>query len=152
MSFRDVLTSSSVGLGNVDNTSDANKPVSIATTTALALKLNTTAVPYTSYQALVTQVTIGAPSAVIFNNTLGATITWARTSTGLYTATAGSAVFTANKTVVVMSQPLATLVSYFYVNTSTTIITFTTGVLALGVAAPTDGLWTNVLIEIRVYS
>ena len=33
------LTKSSVGLGNVDNTSDANKPVSSATQTALDLKL-----------------------------------------------------------------------------------------------------------------
>lgn len=32
------LTKSSVGLGNVDNTSDANKPVSTATATALGLK------------------------------------------------------------------------------------------------------------------
>lgn len=34
------LTKSSVGLGNVDNTSDANKPVSSATQTALDAKLN----------------------------------------------------------------------------------------------------------------
>jgi hypothetical protein len=34
------ITSTMVGLGNVDNTSDANKPVSTATTTALALKAN----------------------------------------------------------------------------------------------------------------
>lgn len=32
------LTSAAVGLGNVDNTSDANKPVSTATSTALGLK------------------------------------------------------------------------------------------------------------------
>jgi hypothetical protein len=35
-----VLTSTDVGLGNVDNTSDANKPVSTATQTALDLKEN----------------------------------------------------------------------------------------------------------------
>lgn len=34
------VTKAMVGLGNVDNTSDANKPVSIATQTALNLKLN----------------------------------------------------------------------------------------------------------------
>ena len=34
------LVKGDVGLGNVDNTSDANKPVSTATTTALNLKLN----------------------------------------------------------------------------------------------------------------
>ena len=37
------VTAVQVGLGNVDNTSDANKPVSAATTTALGLKANTTA-------------------------------------------------------------------------------------------------------------
>jgi hypothetical protein len=35
------ITKSMVGLGNVDNTSDANKPVSTATQTALNLKVNT---------------------------------------------------------------------------------------------------------------
>lgn len=36
------VTASSVGLGNVNNTSDANKPVSTATQTALNLKLDAT--------------------------------------------------------------------------------------------------------------
>lgn len=36
------LTSSDVGLGNVDNTSDANKPISTATQTALDLKVDET--------------------------------------------------------------------------------------------------------------
>lgn len=35
-----VVTKSDVGLGNADNTSDANKPVSTATQTALNLKAN----------------------------------------------------------------------------------------------------------------
>jgi hypothetical protein len=34
------ITATMVGLGNVDNTSDANKPVSTATQTALNLKAN----------------------------------------------------------------------------------------------------------------
>ena len=38
------ITKSMVGLGNVDNTSDANKPVSTAQQTALDLKANQTAV------------------------------------------------------------------------------------------------------------
>jgi hypothetical protein len=37
------LTKTAVGLGNADNTSDANKPVSSATAAALALKANTSA-------------------------------------------------------------------------------------------------------------
>lgn len=39
------LTKSDVGLGNVDNTSDANKPISTATQTALNLKSNLTTTP-----------------------------------------------------------------------------------------------------------
>jgi len=41
------LTKSSVGLANVDNTSDANKPVSTATQTALDLKANLNAPTFT---------------------------------------------------------------------------------------------------------
>ena len=41
----DNLTKSDVGLGNVDNTSDADKPVSSATQTALNAKADTSAVP-----------------------------------------------------------------------------------------------------------
>jgi len=43
------MSASDVGLGNVDNTSDANKPVSTATQTALNLKANAADV-YTSAQ------------------------------------------------------------------------------------------------------
>lgn len=35
------ITKANIGLGNVDNTSDANKPISTATQTALNLKANT---------------------------------------------------------------------------------------------------------------
>lgn len=38
------------------------------------------------------------PQATVLENTLGATITWAKSSDGVYTGTASSAVFTANKT------------------------------------------------------
>ena len=41
----DTAQKSDVGLGNVDNTSDANKPVSTATQTALDLKADITSVP-----------------------------------------------------------------------------------------------------------
>lgn len=41
------ITSSMVGLGNVDNTSDVNKPLSTATQTALNLKLNTASPSFT---------------------------------------------------------------------------------------------------------
>lgn len=53
------LNSTAVGLGNVDNTSDANKPVSTATQTALNLKANTSDTPKVLYR-LSTAVTIPA--------------------------------------------------------------------------------------------
>lgn len=41
----EAVTKSSIGLGNIDNTSDANKPISTATQTALNLKLDTSTKP-----------------------------------------------------------------------------------------------------------
>ncbi len=42
------VTATHVGLGNVDNTSDANKPVSTATQTALNAKLDSSGFTYAS--------------------------------------------------------------------------------------------------------
>jgi len=53
------ITKSDVGLANVDNTSDANKPVSTATQTALDLKL-ATATAATTYETI-TNVALKAP-------------------------------------------------------------------------------------------
>lgn len=146
-----IATATSVGLGNVNNTSDANKPVSTATQTALNLKQNL--LSYSSYQALLTQSGTDAPAAVVYTNSFSpTTFTLGRTSAGLYTITANVATFTANKTAVIFSNPLATLVSVFAIVTSTTVVTFTTGLLALGVAVATDALLTNTLVEVRVYT
>jgi hypothetical protein len=59
------ITKSMVGLGNIDNTSDANKSVSTATQTALDLKANKGAFNYV--QTLGTKVTgiSGASSAIV---------------------------------------------------------------------------------------
>lgn len=110
---------------------------------------------YKSYIASVTQSGTSAPSATVAGTPdIGATITWARTSAGLYTATASSAVFTASKTAVFISSPTTGLIAYSYVNTSTSVITFTTSlnsVIATVLSAiATDALFTNAIIEIRV--
>lgn len=110
-----------------------------------------TAIPYKSYQAKLTQSSTGAPTVVEYVNTTGGTMTWARSSSGVYTCTANSAVFTANKTHVIMGAPSNGLISLSPVNTSTTVVTLNTGLLALGVAVPTDGQMTNILYEIRIY-
>lgn len=53
-----------------------------------------------TYVAILNQSGTGAPTANVALNTLGVTITFARTTTGQYTATASGSVFTSNKTVV----------------------------------------------------
>ena len=64
-----VLTKSDVGLGNVDNTSDANKPISTATQTALDLKADITEYPETTYSQTITySATTAAPSGGLTAN------------------------------------------------------------------------------------
>ena len=53
------ITKSMVGLGNVDNTSDANKPVSSATQTALNLKANTADIAELAQDAVNTAIVAG---------------------------------------------------------------------------------------------
>lgn len=111
---------------------------------------------YSSYQAIITQSGTSAPSATVFLNELGTTMTWGRTSAGIYTLTAGNAVFTASKTVILLSNPITGLVSYLVVPTSTSVITVSTLLLSVIAtvltAVATDALITNLLVEVRVYT
>lgn len=113
-------------------------------------------IPYKSYQAMITQSGTDAPSVSTFRNDLETTMTWARSLAGIYTLTAGSAVFTANKTVIILTQPITGLVTYIVVPTSTTVITLTTFLLSVIAtvltAVATDALMTNLLVEVRVYN
>lgn len=64
------VTKSQVGLGNVDNTSDANKPISTATQTALDAKQNT--ITFGSGVQTALGVNVGSAGApVLFNGVLG---------------------------------------------------------------------------------
>lgn len=132
-------------------------PISTAVQAGLNLKYDSSNAPYTVYQAIVSQTSTSAPTASVKVNTLGVTLNWGRTSSGIYTITAASGTpFTANKTVIILSNPAISLVSYTLVVTSTTVITMTTllsSVIAtvLSVTA-TDALLNNVLVEIRVYT
>lgn len=53
--------------------------------------------PKKVYKALITQSGTSAPTVTVIENTLGGTVVWARTGTGVYTGTLVGA-FTANKT------------------------------------------------------
>lgn len=113
---------------------------------------------YSSYQAMVSQTGTSAPSATSLVNSLGVTFTWARTSAGVYTITASTAVFTAGKTGIFV-KPLNNLNGAIStIVTSTTVITVTTAVQSLAVlgllgftATPTDALLVSTLFEVRVY-
>ncbi len=65
-----------VGLGNVDNTSDANKPVSTATQTALNLKANLASPTFTGTVTLPTG-TVGVTQTAADNSTKLATTAYA---------------------------------------------------------------------------
>lgn len=89
-----VLTKSDLGLGNLDNTSDANKPVSTAQQTALDLKLNKSSVPCEFIVAcsdLSTALTTGTTKAY-FRAPYAFTLTAVRASLG--TAQTSGSIFT----------------------------------------------------------
>jgi len=67
------ITKSDVGLANVDNTSDANKPISTATQTALDLKANASAITELAQDAVNTAIVAGVGLDKVYddnNNTL----------------------------------------------------------------------------------
>ena len=101
---------------------------------------------YTSYVALLTQTGTAAPVATVLSNNLTATLTWARTGTGIYTLTASAATFTANKTIVFFNHgsgsPSVPLLQW--TRTSDTVLTITT--------TSTNGLLTNGSFEVRIYA
>ena len=77
------LVKADVGLANVDNTSDANKPVSTATTTALGLKQNTITVSLNG-------TTVNTNPSVLNFAGAGVTVSETPTGTSLITIAGGS--------------------------------------------------------------
>jgi hypothetical protein len=101
---------------------------------------------YKVYSALLTQTGTNAPTATVLENTIGA-IVWARSATGIYTATLSTA-FTSNKTWYVLTNNIDETHLYRIDATSTSVVTvwsFQAG------GSPTDGELTLTPIEIRVY-
>lgn len=96
------ITKSMVGLGNVDNTSDANKPISTAEQTALNLKANLisptfTGTPSAPTAAVGTNTTQVATTAFVTTNFvpfIGGTVTGSLTVNG--TLSAGSIIETSS--------------------------------------------------------
>lgn len=90
------LTSSAVGLGNVDNTSDASKPVSTATQTALNLKSNIASPTFTGTVTVPTPFTLGAVSVT----TTGTQLNYLNAATGTTGTTSTKLVFSTSPALV----------------------------------------------------
>jgi len=108
-----------------------------------------------SYKVLIgnlTQTSTSAPSLTIFENTTGTTFTMGRSTDGTYTLTAGAAVFTSNKTQVLIHPNVASAtLSPYVIQTSinsTSIIDITSWDVFATVA---DDILNNTPIEIRIY-
>ena len=100
--------------------------------------------PYKKWMGLVSQAGTSAPTATVIENTLGGTITFARTSAGVYTATL-TGVFTASKTMVFITNGNNTAnaaVSGY--RSSADVITFRS-------AGGSDDIYSSASFEIRVY-
>ena len=101
------------------------------------------------YRALVTQTSTSAPTATVLENSLGAAVVWARSNTGVYTATLAAA-FTSDKTFIMSSGSTGAITAVKDVvtaRTSADVVTVSTG--AAGTAA--DGILSAYAIEILVY-
>lgn len=102
---------------------------------------------YKKYVAIMSQSGTDAPTALVMENTLGATITWAYDDVGSYYGNLSSAVLTANKTWFI-SGNTADLNTITTINTTQQVQINTNG----DVDTPANTMMTNVAIEIRVYN
>ncbi len=106
---------------------------------------------YTFYSGLASQSSTSDPTEGTHTNRTGAALVFERSSTGVYTITADTAIFDAAKTVVLPPAFLNSLYGFTYRITSATVITINTSVLTLGAYVLTDGILSNTLVEIRNY-
>jgi hypothetical protein len=127
----------------VSDVSSATTPTKSIKARHVAAFINGYNLGYSVYTALVTQVGGSNPTANVLQNSTGATLTWARTSAGLYTVTADSAIFTENKTIVFFeSNHIFTQLNW--TRTSATVITVNTN--------EEDDRISNGPLEIRIYA
>lgn len=101
------------------------------------------------YTALISQSGTSAPTATVLENTLGGTVVWTRTSTGIYVGTLTGA-FAASKTVALMlCQGSFGLPVYRFTSPTTSTVSIET--FTSNTAAFSDGLMAPARITIEVY-
>jgi hypothetical protein len=106
------------------------------------------------YVALLTQSGGDDPVAVVLENDLG-TITWTRISTGIYEGLlSGGNLFVADKTFMtrVLDCSTATLIEIISERVNTTTVRIRSKQSINEISNETDGLFTDLPIEIRVYN
>lgn len=136
-----------------------------ATPASVAVQIASAIGAASSYQTIVTQTGTAAPAvsgsmAPANSYPAGTTFAWARTSAGVYTLTASSAVFNTSGKTAVFVGPLNNLNgAVTAVVTSSTVITITTAVQSLAVlgllgftATPTDALLTKAMVYVQTYA
>jgi hypothetical protein len=131
------LVKGDVGLGNVDNTADASKPVSTAQQTALDLKANIASPTFTGTVSGITAAMVGAPSG---SGTSSGTNTGDQDLSGLVTkvTTVNGHALTSNVTVTASDVSLGNVTNESKA-TMFTSPTFT-GTVTLPTSAPTNAL------------
>lgn len=103
-----------------------------------------------TYAALLTQTGTDAPTAIVLQNTLGATVVWTRTGLGAYRATC-TGKFTEDKTTwQINNAPIANEGANFAENAFPDSINLFTYSNAASITLA-DGILTKVPIEINVY-
>ncbi len=123
------------------------------TTDTITLSLNTSALtrPYKVYTALLTQTGTSDPVASVVENTLGGTVVWTYSVTGVYFATLASAFANGRTTVQVnygYHTGLANIIEGY--PSSTSVVRVQTRKSSDGALSEMEG--SNVFIEIRVYN
>lgn len=105
--------------------------------------------PYKSYVALVSQSGTSAPTAIVLENTTGATVTFARSALGTYTATFSSSVLTLDKTTTILTNSYTDGIATSGRASDTVINIYTTKVNPS--YAFSDDRLNKSTIEIRIY-
>ena len=107
--------------------------------------------PYKVYTALLTQISISNPVATVVENTLGGTVVWSRTSTGIYTATLNGAFLPSKTTVMPFFGTINGGVSLNQTISGVRIDNNSIGIRTSAGGSLTDVLLLDATIEIRVY-
>jgi hypothetical protein len=118
----------------------------------ILVSYNISVLPYKVYTALLSQDGTNDPVAIVMQNTLGADVTWTRTSAGVYL---GECIgkLTAGQTVI-FSQGNNSLVNQIYpsINTPGDDVTIETGSIDNATPLWLDSILGNTFVEIRVYN